>query len=354
MLSSDPASRPPRRLLRALIWSAVLLRVAATHTVWAQSAVIDVGSAIGRPGDAVDVAVSLTTSGGAALAATANDLIINKRVMTVAPGDCRINPSSGQTLTATVLRDSSGTRTLRLFVQSIYTNPPIHDGPLYICTVHIAPTTLPGSYPLTIRTAQGFGPTGVEVPRVTGNGGSVVVTLVLVPSPTPSPTRTPTPTPSPTPTLDPCPRNLTVDPSAGPPGSQVTLAGRCYFLHSGRSGSVYFDDAQVGTVAGDTNGNYSGVLAIPKDAAPGTHVIHILSPREIAAVPFQVTNCAGDCNGDGAITIDDLLQVVAIAFGDAPLTSCPSADTNGDGLVTIDEMLNVVQRALSGCGPPPG
>jgi len=361
MLSPNHASRLPRRSLRLLAFVGVLVHVVAAHTAHAQSAVIDIGSSVGLPGYAVDVTVSLSTSGGLQVAATVNDLTFYRRAMSLETIDCRVNPATGKTLSVAVVQQTRSSRTMRLFVQSIFTAPPLLDGPLYTCTFHIAPTALPGRYPLIIRTAQAFGPTGAEVPRVSGTGGSVAVTLVLVPSVTPSPTITPSPTvtssPSPTPTLDPCPPDLTLDPAAGLPGSQVRFSGRCYFVHSGRRGTVYFDSTQVGTVVGDTAGNYSGTLSIPTDAVVGTHQIHIVSPRDIATGSFEVTTppatCAGDCNGDAVVSIDDLLQAVTVAFGDAPPSSCASVDVNGDGTVSINELLGAVRRALDGCSPAP-
>jgi hypothetical protein len=65
------------------------------------------------------------------------------------------------------------------------------------------------------------------------------------------------------------------------------------------------------------------------------------------------TPCVGDCNNDGAVTVDELLETVNIALGAAPVTMCPEADFNHDGTVTIDEMLMAVNAALSGCTPAP-
>ena len=365
MLSTSQAIGVPWRLLALL---SLLLHGVHAHTAWAQSAVIDIGATTGRPGQAVDVTVSLATSGGAMIAATINDLTFYKRQLNLEPGDCRVNPTTGKTLTVATVHETHSARTLRLFVQSIFSPPPIHDGPLYTCTVHIAPTALPGRYPLILRLSQGFGPTGVEVPRVTGTGGAVNVTIVLVPSATPSPsatlspsgtpTRSPTPTPSATATSDPCPPDLLLEPAAGAPGSQVMFSGRCNLIRAGRRGAVYFDDTHVAVVTGDAVGNYSGVVTIPSDAALGTHQIRVVNPRQIAAAPFEVTSppgaCAGDCDGDGVVTTQDLLQVLAIVFGDAPPTSCLSVDTNADGTATIDELLQAVQHALDGCSPPSG
>lgn len=354
MLSSRHAMGSTRRSMRLPVLLGVLMHGVAAHSAHAQSAVIDIGSSVGLPGHAVDVSVSLATFGGLQVAATTNDITFYRRVMSLEMTDCRVNPATGKSLSVAIVHQTRSARTMRFFVQSIFTAPPILDGLLYTCTFHIAPTALPGSYPLIIHTSQGFGPTGADVSRVSGTGGSVMVTLVLVPSVTPTPSPTVTPTPTSTPMLDSCPPDLTLDRATGPPGSQVAFSGRCSLVRSGRSGTVYFDNTQVGTVAGDAAGNYSGTVSIPSDAAIGSHLIHIASPRDIATSSFEVTAppaaCAGDCNGDALVSIDDLLQAVGVAFGDAPPSSCASVDADGDGAVSINELLGAVQHALDGCG----
>jgi dipeptidyl aminopeptidase/acylaminoacyl peptidase len=59
--------------------------------------------------------------------------------------------------------------------------------------------------------------------------------------------------------------------------------------------------------------------------------------------------CGGDCNGDGAVTIGEIIQGVGIALGGAPLSGCGSFDLNGDRSVAINELLAAVNAALSGC-----
>jgi hypothetical protein len=61
-------------------------------------------------------------------------------------------------------------------------------------------------------------------------------------------------------------------------------------------------------------------------------------------------NCVADCNGDGAVTIDELLTSVNAALGNLPVSVCAATDHNGDGEATIDELLTGVNNALSGCG----
>ena len=56
--------------------------------------------------------------------------------------------------------------------------------------------------------------------------------------------------------------------------------------------------------------------------------------------------CAGDCNSDGTVAINELISGVNIALGSAPVASCPSFDINGDGTVAINELIAAVNIAL--------
>jgi immune inhibitor A len=57
--------------------------------------------------------------------------------------------------------------------------------------------------------------------------------------------------------------------------------------------------------------------------------------------------CAGDCDGNGAVTITDLITLVRMASGADG--SCAPGDVNHDGQVTVDELLEAVDHALLGC-----
>lgn len=59
--------------------------------------------------------------------------------------------------------------------------------------------------------------------------------------------------------------------------------------------------------------------------------------------------CAGDCDGDGGVTIDELIAAVRIALGDAPASRCTAVDTDASGTVEIGELIAAVTRSLSGC-----
>jgi hypothetical protein len=70
----------------------------------------------------------------------------------------------------------------------------------------------------------------------------------------------------------------------------------------------------------------------------------------LAASRSAIGMCIGDCNGDGEVTVDELLTGVNVALGAAPLSRCPVLDANADGEITVDELLRAVGVALEGCG----
>jgi Ca2+-binding EF-hand superfamily protein len=59
--------------------------------------------------------------------------------------------------------------------------------------------------------------------------------------------------------------------------------------------------------------------------------------------------CVGDCDGDGAISISELIRGVAIALGNVAYATCPVFDPNMDGIVQIGELIRAANGALDGC-----
>lgn len=59
--------------------------------------------------------------------------------------------------------------------------------------------------------------------------------------------------------------------------------------------------------------------------------------------------CVGDCNGDGRITVDELVRGVNIALGNAGAGDCHGLDRQGQGRVAIDDLVAAVAGALRGC-----
>lgn len=59
--------------------------------------------------------------------------------------------------------------------------------------------------------------------------------------------------------------------------------------------------------------------------------------------------CAGDCDGDGVVTIAELIRGIAIALDGSAVEACAALDADADGTVGMDELITAVGRALEGC-----
>jgi len=59
--------------------------------------------------------------------------------------------------------------------------------------------------------------------------------------------------------------------------------------------------------------------------------------------------CVGDCDGDGAVSVGNLITGVNISLGRAQLSVCPVFDADGNGSVSVSELIQGVRNALNGC-----
>lgn len=57
----------------------------------------------------------------------------------------------------------------------------------------------------------------------------------------------------------------------------------------------------------------------------------------------------GDCDGSGVVQINEIIQCVNIALGNADVSTCTAGDQNGDGAIEINEIIMAVNNALNGC-----
>jgi hypothetical protein len=90
---------------------------------------------------------------------------------------------------------------------------------------------------------------------------------------------------------------------------------------------------------------------------PGNRRWRAWAPVALFAATFLAghaeAQCAGDCNHDNRVAINELIIGVNIASGSQPVSVCASFDRNGSNAVEINELVGAVNNALSGC-PPPG
>lgn len=73
----------------------------------------------------------------------------------------------------------------------------------------------------------------------------------------------------------------------------------------------------------------------------------------VASAPGEVRACVGDCDGNGSVTVDEIVTGVSIALGARPLSECEILDGNLDQAVTVDELIMALNHALSGCPVDP-
>jgi hypothetical protein len=76
----------------------------------------------------------------------------------------------------------------------------------------------------------------------------------------------------------------------------------------------------------------------------------------LSTQPALAQICAGDCDSNGQITVDEIITATRIGLGLTPLSECASVDVNGDGQVTVNEVVKVVNNMFFRCGtlqPPP-
>src|SRR6516225_9005962 len=59
--------------------------------------------------------------------------------------------------------------------------------------------------------------------------------------------------------------------------------------------------------------------------------------------------CVGDCNGDGKVTIDELVRAVNIALGEASVDVCDAVDNDRNGMISVDELVRAITKSLSDC-----
>jgi hypothetical protein len=155
-----------------------------------------------------------------------------------------------------------------------------------------------------------------------------------------------------------CPPVITIEPDHGPPGTIVTVTGRCYRIHSGGLATFYVDGESVVAEHADTSGNYRGDFHIPSTASPGMHTIEVRGNGGVlGSATFWVDSdsgvlCTGDCNGDGRVKVAELVAGVRLAFGVGD-EACSTLAKDQYGLVPVAELVAAVGNALNGCPAGP-
>jgi len=205
-----------------------------------------------------------------------------------------------------------------------------------VVSVAEPPTTTPTRTATGTRTATPTR-TATATRTVTRTASSTVTptaTSTTPPKTTPTPTQTSTRTttglvlPSPTPSQTTAATSPTPTPTTSPTstGTRTATATRTDAVTPTPTQTA---DARTPSVTG-TRSPSATVGVSPTGSA---------TPRK----------CPGDCDGDGFVTIDELIRGVNITLGNAHVEDCLNMDRSGDGKVTIDELIAAVGASLNGC-----
>jgi hypothetical protein len=65
--------------------------------------------------------------------------------------------------------------------------------------------------------------------------------------------------------------------------------------------------------------------------------------------PTPPAVCAGDCDEDGTVAVNELVLQIAIALEHARIEMCPAGDPNRSGRIEVDELMTGIHNALQGC-----
>jgi hypothetical protein len=105
----------------------------------------------------------------------------------------------------------------------------------------------------------------------------------------------------------------------------------------------------VSSTPSPTIGVSATPTTVPTNAATPVPTATATTAATATAAPPPI--CTGDCDGNGRVTISDLVRGVSIALGNAPLAACPAFDCAGTHQVPISCLIRGVNAALQGCPP---
>lgn len=121
---------------------------------------------------------------------------------------------------------------------------------------------------------------------------------------------------------------------------------------SGNGRWIGFASAAENLVAQDINNEIDAFIACNPFEADRCN--ETATPTPLPTATPGPAACTGDCNGDGFVTINELIRMTNIALGvsvcgEDPVAPCPAGDANGDCAITVEELVRAVGNSLNGC-----
>ena len=137
--------------------------------------------------------------------------------------------------------------------------------------------------------------------------------------------------------------------SAGPIAIVISDNGQTGYIANVGDTVLSVLDVASGDVTGRAEQGSAFDVALGSCPLLPTPTVTVTPTSVPTFTPTPGAGCAGDCNGDGMVPINELIAGVNIALGNSPVSTCEAFDVNGDGEVTINELIAAVNAALNGC-----
>jgi len=135
-----------------------------------------------------------------------------------------------------------------------------------------------------------------------------------------------------------------------PGGDILTTRARRFGADGVAAAVVDVDPQDQGDQAGGVVDSRDGISLIAWEGfGPDEQDIFAQRFAEVAPTPTPGVVCAGDCDGDGSVSVAELIRAVNIALGTLDVSQCTAVDGDGDGAVAINELIAAVNSALDGC-----
>ncbi len=126
-------------------------------------------------------------------------------------------------------------------------------------------------------------------------------------------------------------------------------------LPLGRGSDSVPENALLADVAEELGGDVcrdgidnDGDGAVDGEDAPDCPEAPQATETPVATPTPNIEVCGGDCSGDGEVTVDEILALVALSLG-GEVPACPAGDTDESGTITVDEIVSAVNHAIAGC-----
>jgi hypothetical protein len=191
-----------------------------------------------------------------------------------------------------------------------------------------------------------------------GSSGGIVAGAIVCPSLAGAMTGTrvapATPTVTISPTDHPSPPNPSSTPTAIQTASPTAIASST--------------PTQTASPTAESTFTATTTPSVTSSATPTLTPVHTPTPRAeptststvapsatgtaTASLPLPTATppwCPGDCDGDGQVTVGELIEGVRMSLGGFGVEDCKALDRNGDVMVTVEELIAAVQAALTGC-----